>query len=99
MKEGRTIYAFAHLFYETIQKLPDCYDNIKKELNRWQKGMYDWGHLWAMRANGNLNLRIYWRERKYLQLSSDKKGIVYLIIALCPHKLAQAIALIEDRIW
>ncbi|MDE6603985.1 MAG: hypothetical protein K2K90_17940 [Lachnospiraceae bacterium] len=99
MKEGRTIYAFAHLFYETIQKLPDCYNIIKKELYRWQKAMYDWGHLWAMRANGNLNLRIYWRERKYLRLSSDKKGIVYLLIVLCPHKLAKAIALIEDRIW
>lgn len=99
MKEGRTIYAFAHLFHETIQKLPDSYDVIKKELNRWQKGMYDWGHLWAMRANGNLNLKIYWRERKYLRLSSDKKDIVYLLISLCPHRLAESIALIEDKIW
>lgn len=99
MKEGRTIYAFAHLFHETIQKLPHSYDVIKQDLNRWQKGMYDWGHLWAMRANGNLNLKIYWRERKYLRLSSDKKGIVYLVIALCPHKLAESIALIEDKIW
>ncbi len=99
MKEGRTIYAFAHLFHETILKLPKSYNGIKKGLNRWQKGMYDWGHLWAMRANGNLNLKIFIRERRYLRLSSDKKGIIYLLIVLCPHKLAENIALIEDKIW
>lgn len=63
MKEGRTIYAFAHLFHDTIQKLPNNYNGIKKEMNRWQKGMYEWGHLWAMRVNGNFNLKIYWREK------------------------------------
>lgn len=99
MKEGRTIYAFAHLFHETIQKLPACYNGIKKELNRWQKGMYDWGHLWAMRVNGNLNLKIYWKERKYLRISSDKCDGVYLLIVLCPRRLAEGIALIEDKIW
>ena len=99
MKEGRTIYAFAHLFHETIQKLPDSYNIIKRDLNRWQKGMYEWGHLWTMRANGNLNLKIYWKEKKYLRISSDKRGIIYLIIALCPHKLAKNIAFIEDKIW
>ncbi len=99
MKEGRTVYAFAHLFYDTIQKLPNNYNNIKKEMNRWQKGMYEWGHLWAMRVNGNFNLKIYWKEKKYLKIASDKKGITYLMIALCPYELAKGIALIEDQNW
>ena len=99
MKEGRTIYAFAHLFHETILKLPDCYNGIKKSLYRWQKGMYDWGHLWSMRANGNLNLKIYWKEKKYLRLSSNKLAIIYFIICLCPKQMAENIALIEDQIW
>lgn len=99
MKEGRTIYAFSHLFHETIQKLPDSYNGIKQDLNRWQKGMYDWGHLWSMRANGNLNLKIYWKEKKYLKISSNQKGIVYLLICLCHHRLAKSIALIEDQLW
>ncbi len=99
MKEGRTIYAYAHLFHDTIQKLPNNYNGIKKEMNRWQKGMYEWGHLWAMRVNGNFNLKIYWREKKYLKMASDKKAIIYLIIALCPYELAKGIALIEDQNW
>ena len=99
MKEGRTIYAFAHLFYETIMKLPDCYNNIKTELQRWQNGMYDWGHLWAMRVNGNLTRKIYWKEKKYLRIASNKSMLVYLIIIFCPYKVAKNIALIEDQIW
>ena len=99
MKEGRTIYAFAHLFYKTIQKLPDSYNGVKKELRRWNMGMYVWGLLWAMRANGNLNIKIYWKEKKYLKISSDKSFLTYLLITICPYKLAKSIALIEDQIW
>lgn len=32
-------------------------------------------------------------------MASDKKAIIYLIIALCPYELAKGIALIEDQNW
>lgn len=99
MTEGRTIYAFARLFTETIWKLPEGYNGIKKKLQRWQGGMYEWGHLWSMRVNGNLNLNIYLQNRKYIKIASDTNPFLYWIVLLCPVKLAKYIALIEDKIW
>lgn len=98
-KQGRTIYAFAHLFSETIDKLPSYYDRIKKDLEKWQDGMYDWDHLWSMRCDGNLNIKVYLHERKYLIKASDKGDFTFLAVTLCPKKIAKALSLIGDKLW
>ncbi len=99
-KQGRNIYAFAQLFTETIWKLPDVYNPIKKKLEKVlgkATGMYRWCNLWLMRIEGNLNLKIYFRNRKYLKIASDTKSYIYILVSLCPVKIAKKIALFEGN--
>lgn len=99
-KEGRNIYAFAQLFTETIWKLPDIYNPIKKELEKalgHTTGLYSWCNLWLMRIEGNLNLKIYLKHRKYLKIASDTKPWIYILISLCPVRVAKKIALYEGN--
>lgn len=100
MSEGRVIYAFAQLFTETIWKMPEKYNSVKKELEKslgHTTGLYDWGNLCAMRADGNLNLKIYMKYRKFLKIASDTKPMLYWMASICPITLAKRIALIEGR--
>lgn len=95
-KQKRDIYAFAQLFTETIWKLPDIYNPVKKDLEKalgHTTGMYSWCNLWLMRAEGNLSLKIYVQNRKFLEIASDTKQWVYILVILCPVKVARRIAL------
>lgn len=100
--EGRTIYAFARLFYETIWQLPSYYNPIKKNLEKalaYTTGLYKIRHLWALRVNRNLSGKIVTQNLKYLYKSADTNIIIICLIAVCPIKLAEVISLIEDDIW
>lgn len=100
VKEGRNIYAFAQLFTETIWKLPEIYNPIKKDLEKAlgrTTGLYSWCNLWLMRVDGNLNIKIYLKYRKYLKIASETNTWVYILISLCPIKIARKIALYEGN--
>lgn len=100
VKEGRNIYAFAQLFTETIWKLPSVYNPIKRDLEKalgHTTGLYTWCNLWLMRVDGNLNIKIFWKYRKYLKIASETKLWIYILIALCPAKVARKIALFEGN--
>ena len=99
-KQGRNIYAFAQLFTETIWKLPDIYNPIKKDLEKAlgrTTGMYSWCNLWLMRVEGNLNLKIYIKHRKYLKIASDTKQWMFLLVSICPVAIAKKIAIYEGN--
>ncbi|MCI8315040.1 MAG: hypothetical protein HFH74_08405 [Lachnospiraceae bacterium] len=99
-KSGRDIYAFAQLFTETIWKLPTIYNPIKKDLEKalgHTTGLYQWSNLWLMRVEGNLNWKIFLKYRKYLKIASDTKSWMYILICICPVKIAKKIALYEGN--
>lgn len=99
-KQGRNIYAFAQMFTETIWKLPEIYDPIKKDLEKalgYATGIYSWRNLWLMRVEGNLNMEIYKNNRRFLKIASDTKPWVYVLISICPEKIAGKIALYEGN--
>lgn len=101
-KEGRNIYAFAQLFTNTINRFPQIYDPIKKDIYKViadVTGLYKIEHLWWMRVDHNLNWKIWRNNLKYIKIASNTSWIIMGIIALCPICLAKKIALIEDDIW
>ncbi|MFR2593144.1 MAG: hypothetical protein ACLTAS_05805 [Butyribacter sp.] len=100
--EGRTIYAFSKLFNQTIWNLPECYDSIKKNLEKsiaYTTGLYKLSHLWFIRACNNLNIKIVFKYMKYIIKSSDTNILYFVLVALCPIKIANMIAVIENDIW
>ncbi len=101
-KGGRDIYAYAQLFTETIRKLPDIYGPIKKDLEKVLgkvTGMYSWPYLWVMRVDGNLNLKTYFKYRKYLRIASDTKDWMFILVSICPVWAAEKITLCEGNFW
>lgn len=102
MKKGRTFEAFAGLMDRTIELLPSDYDSVKgiakKSIDKYTK-VFAVSHLWTLRMNGNLNIKIALRYRRQIKNVSYTKYWIIFFISVCPKKLAGYIAVILGDIW
>ena len=52
-----------------------------------------------MRACNNLNIKIVFKYMKYIIRSSDTNILYFILVAICPIKIANMIAVIENDNW
>lgn len=102
MKKGRTFEAFAYLMERTVEQLPEIYNKEKKKAKKSideYTGVFGISHLWALRTNGNLSFRIAVKYRKCVKKVTLTRFTTVLLIAICPKRVADTIAVILGNVW
>ncbi len=102
VKKGRLFDAFTGIMANTINSLPHKYDASKKKIEKSldkYTGSFSFSHLWILRSNGNLNLKKALKYRRQIRRMCLVNYKIILIVAICPKKIADTVAVILGNTW